>query len=228
MLLSTMHGSRAAAHDGGAEQPAGNVPDAAGGMRLGAAQRHVQVQRGGRRVAAVAAGTGAGAGAASSIAWAESCNAAARHAAAASGRLTPPRDACRPASPATRHQAAPPDGVWSWRTPLAASQPYWQGWYSGLSDAFLALTVPKMLLLAGTDRCVCRCSERACAHHNACCMWRRNTPSTAGAARRRLDKVLTIGQMQGKFQLVLMPAAGHAIQVCPRSRTLARPAQLRW
>jgi protein phosphatase methylesterase 1 len=28
----------------------------------------------------------------------------------------------------------------------------------------------------------------------------------------RLDKTLTIGQMQGKFQLVLMPAAGHAIQ----------------
>lgn len=30
---------------------------------------------------------------------------------------------------------------------------------------------------------------------------------------RRLDKSLTIGQMQGKFQLVLMPTAGHAIQV---------------
>lgn len=29
----------------------------------------------------------------------------------------------------------------------------------------------------------------------------------------RLDKSLTIGQMQGKFQLVLMPTAGHAIQV---------------
>lgn len=29
----------------------------------------------------------------------------------------------------------------------------------------------------------------------------------------RLDKELTIGQMQGRFQLVLMPTAGHAIQV---------------
>ena len=28
----------------------------------------------------------------------------------------------------------------------------------------------------------------------------------------RLDRDLTIGQMQGKFQLVLMPTAGHAIQ----------------
>jgi hypothetical protein len=45
---------------------------------------------------------------------------------------------------------------WAWRTNLAASSPYWQGWYEGLSDAFLALRVPKMLLLAGTDRWVGR------------------------------------------------------------------------
>lgn len=45
------------------------------------------------------------------------------------------------------------DGSWQWRTNLAASNPYWRGWYEGLSDAFLALPVPKMLLLAGTDRC---------------------------------------------------------------------------
>lgn len=32
------------------------------------------------------------------------------------------------------------------------------------------------------------------------------------AGTDRLDKVLTIGQMQGKFQLVLLPTAGHAIQ----------------
>lgn len=49
-------------------------------------------------------------------------------------------------------QAAGGDGAWLWRTNLAASSPYWRGWYEGLSDAFLALTVPKMLLLAGTDR----------------------------------------------------------------------------
>ncbi len=34
---------------------------------------------------------------------------------------------------------------------------------------------------------------------------------TAGCGCCRLDKVLTIGQMQGKFQLILMPTAGHAI-----------------
>eukprot|EP00878_Enallax_costatus_P031810 GHUV01034858.1.p1 GENE.GHUV01034858.1~~GHUV01034858.1.p1 ORF type:complete len:208 (+),score=45.64 GHUV01034858.1:90-626(+) len=45
--------------------------------------------------------------------------------------------------------------VWTWRTPLAASRQYWEGWYTGLSDAFLALPVPKVLLLAGTDRWGC-------------------------------------------------------------------------
>jgi protein phosphatase methylesterase 1 len=44
------------------------------------------------------------------------------------------------------------DGSWQWRTNLAASSPHWRGWYEGLSDAFLGLSVPKMLLLAGTDR----------------------------------------------------------------------------
>lgn len=28
-------------------------------------------------------------------------------------------------------------GSWVWRTPLAATRPYWEGWYTGLSDAFL-------------------------------------------------------------------------------------------
>lgn len=32
------------------------------------------------------------------------------------------------------------------------------------------------------------------------------------AGTDRLDKELTIAQMQGKFQLVLLPSCGHAIQ----------------
>lgn len=71
------------------------------------------------------------------------------------------------------------ESVWTWRTPLLKSQPHWTSWYKGLSDAFLSLPCPKMLMLAGADR---------------------------------LDKELTIGQMQGKFQLAMMPNAGHAIQ----------------
>jgi protein phosphatase methylesterase 1 len=70
------------------------------------------------------------------------------------------------------------EGRFHWRTPLAKSEPYWLGWYEGLSDAFLSVKVPKMLVLAGSDR---------------------------------LDKSLTIAQMQGKFQMVLVPNAGHAV-----------------
>ncbi|KAG2499014.1 hypothetical protein HYH03_003200 [Edaphochlamys debaryana] len=79
-----------------------------------------------------------------------------------------------------------PDGSWSWRTPLVRSRPHWEGWYEGLSEAFLQLTCPKALILAGTDR---------------------------------LDRSLTIGQMQGKFQLILMPTAGHAIHEDEADRT---------
>ena len=69
-------------------------------------------------------------------------------------------------------------GAWLWRTPLKESSKYWEGWYTGLSTAFLNLKVPKILILAGTDR---------------------------------LDRELLMGQMQGKFQLVLLSRAGHAV-----------------
>eukprot|EP00899_Mesostigma_viride_P015126 jgi/Mesvir1/23614/Mv18296-RA.1 len=39
-----------------------------------------------------------------------------------------------------------------WRTPLEKSEQYWRGWFEGLSDIFLDGPVPKMLMLAGTDR----------------------------------------------------------------------------
>ncbi|KAK4256217.1 hypothetical protein QN277_009111 [Acacia crassicarpa] len=66
-----------------------------------------------------------------------------------------------------------------YRTQLEETEQYWKGWYEGLSDTFLSCPVPKLLLLAGTDR---------------------------------LDRSLTIGQMQGKFQMVLVRLTGHAIQ----------------
>lgn len=68
---------------------------------------------------------------------------------------------------------------WRWRTPLQQSAPHWEGWFKGLSKEFLGVSVPKVLILAGTDR---------------------------------LDNDLLVGQMQGKFQLTLLPQAGHAIQ----------------
>ncbi|KAF2962830.1 hypothetical protein GQX73_g10746 [Xylaria multiplex] len=67
---------------------------------------------------------------------------------------------------------------WKWRTDLAATQPYWENWFVGLSAKFLAAKGGKLLLLAGTDR---------------------------------LDTELTIGQMQGKYNLQVFPEAGHFI-----------------
>ncbi|MCJ1422449.1 Protein phosphatase methylesterase 1 [Sticta canariensis] len=41
---------------------------------------------------------------------------------------------------------------WTWHTDLAATQPFWQGWFAGLSEKFLNARGGKLLLLAGTDR----------------------------------------------------------------------------
>lgn len=41
---------------------------------------------------------------------------------------------------------------WVWKTDLAATQPFWEGWFVGLSKKFLGARGGKMLLLAGTDR----------------------------------------------------------------------------
>ena len=84
-----------------------------------------------------------------------------------------------------------------WRTPLRTTGPYWEGvllslrlprnikrlcihegWFRGLSAAFLAARTARLLVLAGTDR---------------------------------LDRELMIGQMQGKFQLVVVPNTGHML-----------------
>jgi hypothetical protein len=39
-----------------------------------------------------------------------------------------------------------------WRTDLAKTQPFWEGWFIGLSKKFLEAKGGKLLLLAGTDR----------------------------------------------------------------------------
>nr|CAG4637842.1 EOG090X07NZ [Chydorus sphaericus] len=65
-----------------------------------------------------------------------------------------------------------------WRIDLTKTEHHWPGWFHGLSNTFLSISVPKLLLLAGIDR---------------------------------LDKELTVGQMQGKFQMQVLPQCGHAV-----------------
>lgn len=60
--------------------------------------------------------------------------------------------------------ATPVNRKYVWRIDLARTEQHWLGWFKGLSTAFLNISAPKMLLLAGVDR---------------------------------LDRELTVGQMQG-------------------------------
>ncbi|CAK7268966.1 Protein phosphatase methylesterase 1 [Sporothrix epigloea] len=41
---------------------------------------------------------------------------------------------------------------WRWTTDLGGTQPFWEGWFVGLSKKFLSARGGKLLLLAGTDR----------------------------------------------------------------------------
>ncbi|TPX32765.1 hypothetical protein SeMB42_g07577 [Synchytrium endobioticum] len=41
---------------------------------------------------------------------------------------------------------------YTWRTNLTASQPYWKGWYEGMSSKFLSVKGGRLIILAGTDR----------------------------------------------------------------------------
>ena len=62
---------------------------------------------------------------------------------------------------------------------MLKTKEHWEGWFKGLSKAFLAIPLPKQLVLAGSDR---------------------------------MDKELTIAQMQGKFKVEVVTDVGHVIQ----------------
>jgi protein phosphatase methylesterase 1 len=68
---------------------------------------------------------------------------------------------------------------WTWKNDLMSSQTFWPGWFKNLTQTFLDVRVPKLLLLAGAER---------------------------------MDKELTIAQMQGKFKLKVIYDTGHSIQ----------------
>jgi protein phosphatase methylesterase 1 len=57
-----------------------------------------------------------------------------------------------PLSAVSSSSSATFEGPFTWRTDLFATAPHWRGWFTGLSEQFLALPAAKLLLLAGTDR----------------------------------------------------------------------------
>ncbi|CAH1159838.1 unnamed protein product [Phaedon cochleariae] len=67
---------------------------------------------------------------------------------------------------------------YKWRIDLSKTEKFWTGWFKGLSQKFLGIHVPKLLLLANIHG---------------------------------LDTALTVGQMQGKFQMQVLAKSGHAI-----------------
>ena len=75
------------------------------------------------------------------------------------------------------HQLIKNGEYYIWRTNLLKTEPFWEGWFTGLSDKFLGCRCGKLLVLASTNR---------------------------------LDTPLTIAQMQGKFQMEILPH-GHAL-----------------
>ncbi|CDJ53067.1 protein phosphatase methylesterase 1, putative [Eimeria brunetti] len=61
----------------------------------------------------------------------------------------------RGALPATHKGAekGPPDEeVWTWRVDVMATEPYWEGWFRGMSQAFLASRCVKILICSSSDR----------------------------------------------------------------------------
>lgn len=95
--------------------------------------------------------------------------------------LSIPEDAEEEAPTEEAHFATPADvntKKYTWRIDLSKSEKWWKGWFENLSDKFLEVPIPKLLILAGIDN---------------------------------LDKKLTVGQMQGKFQLQVLARTGHAV-----------------
>lgn len=43
-------------------------------------------------------------------------------------------------------------GGYTWRTDLLPSEKYWQGWFVGLSQLFLDISCPRLLVLATWER----------------------------------------------------------------------------
>lgn len=44
------------------------------------------------------------------------------------------------------------DGLYHWRTNLYRTRSFWPGWFTGMSDLFVNTPVPKVLIIADTDR----------------------------------------------------------------------------
>jgi protein phosphatase methylesterase 1 len=86
------------------------------------------------------------------------------------------------------------DGVYTWKAELDKTEPFWKGLLHNCICTIVVIT----LLGWFTGLSKAFLSAKA-------------AKLLILAGTDRLDKELTIAQMQGKFQLALLPACGHAI-----------------
>ncbi|OEH74334.1 protein phosphatase methylesterase [Cyclospora cayetanensis] len=57
-----------------------------------------------------------------------------------------------PANSKGAERGPPDEEVWTWRVDLLATEPYWEGWFRGMSHAFLSSRCVKILICSCSDR----------------------------------------------------------------------------
>ncbi|CDI86633.1 protein phosphatase methylesterase 1, putative [Eimeria praecox] len=57
-----------------------------------------------------------------------------------------------PASHKGAEKGPPDEEVWTWRVDVMATEPYWEGWFRGMSQAFLSSRCVKILICSSSDR----------------------------------------------------------------------------
>lgn len=91
--------------------------------------------------------------------------------------------------------SAPEGQKYTWRIDLSKTERFWSGWFKGLSQKFLDIRVPKLLLLANI--------------HGL------DTALTVGQMQGRFSYLPILFfiflHISGKFQLQVMSKSGHAI-----------------
>lgn len=95
---------------------------------------------------------------------------------------------------------------WRWRTNLGGTQPFWEGWFVGLSKKFLAAKGGKLLLLAGTDRLdteltIGQMQGEYPSYEDLACQYVNTMANSFGLFCAGL----------GKYALQVFPEAGHFI-----------------
>ncbi len=96
------------------------------------------------------------------------------------------------------HSARP----WRWRTDLAATQPFWEDWFVGLSKKFLEARGGKLLLLAGTDRLDTELTIGQMQGMSS------SDPLAGKSSSTGLTSLLSVA---GKYNLQVFTEAGHFI-----------------